>query len=325
MWTRAELKERGKISFERNYWKCVLVSLILMLFTGGISASIGIPGFSNNPVSDFVDEVDSDNDYDMEDWEDDYFRDSDDYLEDEDDYFDDSDDYSSHNHHIRAYGHSARGSRQNFSWSLFLGIFSLIFGLVALIILALNILVFQPLEIGGCRFYIENAYGATGVDRLLFAFRNGQYGKNVLTMFLRSLFTFLWSLLLVIPGIVKAYEYRMIPYLLADCPEMSREDAFYISKQMMDGQKWNAFVLDLSFIGWNLLAGMTCGLVGIFYSFSYQYATNAELFLTLREQYFRRQDFGPQDFHSQHFGPQNFGPQHFGPQDFGSQTSQRRY
>ena len=60
--------------------------------------------------------------------------------------------------------------------------------------------------------------------------------------------TFLWSLLLIIPGIVKSYEYRMIPYLLADHPEMSKDEAFAASKAMIDGNKWDAFVLDFSFI-----------------------------------------------------------------------------
>ena len=65
-----------------------------------------------------------------------------------------------------------------------------------------------------------------------------------------KLYTFLWSLLLLIPGIVKAYEYRMVPYLLADYPELSTEEAFRISREMMNGEKMNTFILDLSFIGW---------------------------------------------------------------------------
>ena len=64
------------------------------------------------------------------------------------------------------------------------------------------------------------------------------------------------------------------------------QEAFQISKQMMDGQKWAAFVMDLSFIGWKILSSITCGLVGLFYANPYEYATDAELFLILKQNYF---------------------------------------
>ena len=70
----------------------------------------------------------------------------------------------------------------------------------------------------------------------------------------------------------------MIPYILAENPRISRKRAFEISKNMMDGEKWNAFVLDLSFIGWILLSAITCGIVGIFYVNPYREATFAELY-----------------------------------------------
>ena len=101
-------------------------------------------------------------------------------------------------------------------------------------------------------------------------------------MFLMDLFTALWTLLFVIPGIIKSYEYKMIPYLLAEDPEMSYQDAFAKSKEMMHGQKWNAFVLDLSFIGWHILSAFTLGILGIFYVMPYYYQTSAELYLTLK-------------------------------------------
>ena len=85
------------------------------------------------------------------------------------------------------------------------------------------------------------------------------------------------------PGIVKSYEYRMVPYILAENPGMNRSEAFAISKQMMNGQKWDVFVLDLSFIGWHLLSGITLGIVGIFWVNPYVQATNAELYTRNRE------------------------------------------
>ena len=98
-----------------------------------------------------------------------------------------------------------------------------------------------------------------------------------------DLFTYLWSLLFVIPGIIKGYEYRMIPYILAENPGIDYREAFAASKQMMDGNKWKAFVLDLSFFGWNFLSIFTCGILAIFYVMPYIYMTNAELYVALKE------------------------------------------
>ena len=103
------------------------------------------------------------------------------------------------------------------------------------------------------------------------------------------MFLFLWTLLLIIPGIVKAYEYRMVPYILAEQPDINYSDAFSISKQMMDGQKMDTFILDLSFIGWTLLETITCGLTGIFWSQPYIDAVNGELYVWLRDDWMRRQ------------------------------------
>ena len=109
------------------------------------------------------------------------------------------------------------------------------------------------------------------------------YQGNVVTMFCRDLFIGLWSLLLVIPGIVKSYEYRMVPYILAENPSIHRKDAFKLSQEMMDGEKWNAFVLDLSFILWRLAAAFTCGILNIFYVNPYIDLTFTELYILLKE------------------------------------------
>ena len=87
----------------------------------------------------------------------------------------------------------------------------------------------------------------------------------------------------MIPGIVKAYEYRMAPYILAEHPELSYREVLRMSSNMMDGQKMNAYILDVSFIGWHILSAITGGIVGVFWTNPYVYATDAELYLTLSE------------------------------------------
>ena len=101
-------------------------------------------------------------------------------------------------------------------------------------------------------------------------------------MFFYSLYITLWTLLFIIPGIIKGYEYRMIPYILAENPTISTKEAFALSKQMMDGEKLNAWILDLSFIGWNILSAFTCCILAIFYVAPYQNLTNAQLYSVLK-------------------------------------------
>lgn len=162
----------------------------------------------------------------------------------------------------------------------------LIAALVAVsVVIVVKILIGNALIVGAQKVFINNETTPDDaqIGKIVFVFSNGYWGNVTLTMFLKDLFTGLWTLLFVIPGIIKSYEYRMIPYLLADNPEMTHQEAFAKSKEMMNGQKWNAFVLDLSFIGWFILTVLTLGILGVFYVYPYFYQTSAELYLTLKE------------------------------------------
>jgi len=155
--------------------------------------------------------------------------------------------------------------------------------IIAIILgMALKILVFNPLSVGGYRFFVVNHDDKAQAKEVGYAFKSGYYWNIVKIMFLMGLYEFLWSLLLVIPGIIKSYEYRMIPFLLAENPAISAEEAFEVTKGMMTGNKMDTFCLDLSFIGWWILTGITFGILGIFYTNPYYCATNAELFFTLK-------------------------------------------
>lgn len=116
------------------------------------------------------------------------------------------------------------------------------------------------------------------ISDVLSKFNSEHYGNIVKIMFLEFLYMYLWSLLFIIPGIVKFYEYRMIPYILAENPGMNSREVFEVSKRMMNGKKWEMFVLDLSFIGWAILEIITCGIVAVFYVMPYKNATDAEVY-----------------------------------------------
>ena len=106
--------------------------------------------------------------------------------------------------------------------------------------------------------------------------------NKVVTMLKRDVFIILWSLLFVIPGVIKSYSYRLVPYIIADDENISSSEALELSKTLMQGQKWNTFVLDLSFIGWTILSSITFGILGVFYVNPYIHATNAELYRAIR-------------------------------------------
>lgn len=139
------------------------------------------------------------------------------------------------------------------------------------------------LTVGASHFFLSSRIRSSGVELVGFGFKKGRYGNVCKTMFLMKLFISLWSLLFVIPGIYKSYQYRMVPYLLAENPEMDYQRALSLSASIMDGEKWNAFVLDLSFIGWYLLSIFTCMILAVVYVEPYKHHTNAGLYIALRE------------------------------------------
>lgn len=169
-------------------------------------------------------------------------------------------------------------SENLFNVGMITGLLAGITTVVILIVLVAKVFVGNLLKMGGYRFFILNQTAQPGIGTLLDGFRSGHYVNIVLTMFLRDLFTALWSLLLVVPGIVKHYEYLMVPYIIAENPAMDYKEAFQISKQMMDGEKMEAFIMDLSFLGWYLLSAVTCGLLAIFYVNPYVQASFAEMY-----------------------------------------------
>ena len=159
---------------------------------------------------------------------------------------------------------------------------------IALALLLIKIVVGNVVYVGGIRFFIQNRRENPSAGTIFFGFQNGNYGNIALTIFLKDLYTALWTLLLVVPGIIKHYEYRMIPYILAENPTMPREEAFQISRRMMMGQKMDVFVLDLSFIGWFILEKISFGLAGLFFVRPYYETVFAELYEANKQKAYRK-------------------------------------
>ena len=189
-----------------------------------------------------------------------------------------------------AFSSSSAGNRGAFSFTSgnlsenVIAFLTLVTGILIVIVvmgILLHIFLLNPLQVGVQKFFIDNHYSNPGIGSIGFAFKTN-YLNVVKTMFLADIYLILWSLLLVIPGIIKGYSYRLVPYILADNPDMSSDDAITLSREMMDGHKFNTFILDVSFILWWFLSIITFNIAGIFYVFPYMYATDAELYLAIK-------------------------------------------
>ena len=116
-----------------------------------------------------------------------------------------------------------------------------------------------PLTWGYQTLFLGAVRGGEATAKDMFEGYNKELFSRVLTTtLLYYVYVFLWSLLLLIPGCIKAYSYAMTPYSLKDNPEMKNNAAIEESMRMMDGHKLELFLLDLSFIGWAILSILTC-------------------------------------------------------------------
>ena len=121
------------------------------------------------------------------------------------------------------------------------------------------------------------------------------FGGIFKTMFFYDLYIYLWSMLFLIPGIIKSYSYYMVPYILAENPNISTSRAFEISKKTMDGEKGKCFYMHLSFLGWYLLAMLPCCL-GIMFVNPYANATYAEFYVYVKQKALATGTATPADF-----------------------------
>ncbi len=153
----------------------------------------------------------------------------------------------------------------------------------------LALLLGGPIAVGLNYFFVKNVRGEreelSVTTPFTEAFKN--YPRKLGGSLWMGLFVFLWALLFVIPGIIKGISYSMTQYLLADCPNVKARDALKLSMRMMNGHKWEYFVMGLSFLGWILLSALTLGILSVFYVDPYMRSSFAEYYLELRDEALR--------------------------------------
>ena len=151
-----------------------------------------------------------------------------------------------------------------------------IYIILAAVVLAVVFFVLGSIiEVGYARFNLDLVDRQAEPDLgTLFAYFS-HWKNTTMTNLLKSVYIFLWSLLLVIPGIIASYSYAMTGYLLAENPDLTAEEAMARSKEMMEGNRWRLFCLHVSFIGWSILAAMTLGIGNLWLTPYRQAATAA--------------------------------------------------
>ncbi len=268
MWERRELKEKAKKVVHRNYWTAIVVCFLIALLTGEFGTSIlGIWQSEDSMDPDYVIHHQMDKKYGLNEIQTKVFK------------------------TVEANLNSAM-KPQKYIFKIWDGIHSfqmnqmqlgVLLCIGSVIALAFTILVADPLIVGEKKYFLKaRRNNNTKIGVLVEVFQKEHWFHIAIIMFLRNIYNALWYLT-IIGGIIKTYEYRMIPYILADNPNIERKEAFRLSKQMMKGNKWKTFILDLSFLGWNFLSVLTFGILSILYVNPYNATTMTELYVVLKE------------------------------------------
>jgi len=160
-------------------------------------------------------------------------------------------------------------------------VYSIVLG--ALSSIPVSFLVTLPLAFGFALTFLDFMRGENRTEMVGQPFHVfKQYGRYLGTSLLQAIFIFLWSLLLIIPGIIMSYAYAMTPYLCRENPELSASECIAKSKEMMKGYKMKLFLLDLSFIGWFLLCIFPTFGIGFFWLRPYIQCSHAKFYEELK-------------------------------------------
>lgn len=158
--------------------------------------------------------------------------------------------------------------------------------IVSLLVLLFEIFILYVLKVGGTRYFIKIKNEDIPFTEIFFCFRK-KSRSNLHVSFvlaLKTLTIILWGLLFIIPGIIKFYDYAAVEYLLAISPDLSAKDAMRLSKTMMNGYKLKFIVLELSFLGWDILEFISFGILNYLYITPYKLLTYDEFFAYIKEE-----------------------------------------
>ncbi len=291
MWKRKNLKDKAKKTVKNNYWTAVVLCFVITILTGEYGNSItGIWQSGDSVLPDYVitqnqylieNEISKDNIAEIQEKQEKIEEITENLTENQ---------LKMVNTITSNLNSLTKSQKYIYKiWDaieLFImnqNLLGIAYVLIAIIAILYIILLAEPLLVAERRYFIiasEKENTKMGVMKEIFKRKN--WSNVAVIMFFKSFYNLLWYLT-IIGGIIKTYEYRMIPYLLAENPDMNKKEVFARSKKMMKGNKWKTFILDLSFILWEILSTITFGLLDILYVNPYKIATSVELYKTLKE------------------------------------------
>lgn len=265
-WNRPILKANAKLALKHRYWRGFAVSLVALLLSGTVISFFWSRWYTNSIM--------------------DIWRTMRRLAR-----------FSYGNggfypgHHSYGYGSFGGGYAylQNDLWNVFLSQFfryMTVAAVLTIVLLLVRIFVGSAMQVGQARYYVHSRFGDSRFGIVFSGFQDG-YLNVVGAKFTTGLLIWLWSLLLIVPGIVASYRYYYVSFLLADNPGLTGTRAREISKRMTQGEKGRLFVFDLSFLGWILLASIvnafTLGTGGSALLAPYYMAARAELYIFARD------------------------------------------
>ncbi|SEV87760.1 Protein of unknown function [Ruminococcaceae bacterium KH2T8] len=160
---------------------------------------------------------------------------------------------------------------------------SVVIFVFAVLLFLLNIFVKNIITVGKCRYFLEHRrYSETKLDRLLFVYKHGKTPNVAKVMVIKYVFQLLWNFT-IIGGVIKSYEYSMIPYILAENPEIEWREAFRISKELTMGDKRRLFLIDLIYGAGYFISGFTYNLLAVFLLNPLRECAYAEAYMNLRD------------------------------------------
>ena len=288
MFSRSKLKRQGKSAFYRNWKSCILICFIYTILVGGTIISFNREfdfDYRDNIKNININNINADSNSDIV------------------------------NEFLQGISGEEKKEESEFLTSATNGVFatlvnnvsrsgSYLFGFLnainqmlfkdriwasviiiigAVISLFYWIFVSKVLEVGQARFFLENKrFTKTKANKLLLPYRLGKTTHTAYTMFIKNIYTILWSFTIV-GGFIKHYSYCLVPYILAENPNMKTKEVLKLSQDMMNGYKWEMFKLDLSFIGYYLLGILTFNISNLVFTTPYINSTKAESYMLIRE------------------------------------------
>lgn len=283
MFDRVRIKELAKNALRRRYWVVVLVCILVGLLGGNLAGGLTAGGrvdLSTNRMN--TADVDMDADVDIPNagiwdaptpdnpWEQ--------YQQPDNNHggFSAVELWEDIQNSLKDFG-----SQFGLTLTFVLGLIALLVIIAIVFGVLYTIFVGNVMTVGGHGWMLRHWRGEeVTVGETFAAFRI--YKPSVVTILVRGIYIWLWSLLFVIPGIVKTYAYSMVPYIIYENPNLTANQAIKMSKKMTNGYKFDLFVLGLSFIGWKFLSAITGGVVGLFWANPYIGLTHAGVYEDLK-------------------------------------------